>query len=616
MADEELEHCYQRELAYLRKLGGEFAEAHPKIAARLKLGADASTDPHVERMIEAVAFLNARIRRKLDDDFPELTDALLGFLYPHYLAPVPSMAIVRFECDPALAAPYRLPAGTLVETEPIDGEPVRFRTGYATTLHPIKVAAASLAGPPAPAPPTPQRGRAKGVLRIALESRGDASLHDLFFPKAGPAEPRLRLYLHGQAQHVNELYELLFTETLEVALATGVADPAPKLLGPDALQPVGFGEDEGILPFPPRSHPGYRLLTEFFAFPGKFLFVDVVGLDARKLAEGGKKIELFVTLSRSSPDVEQNVRATTFALGCAPMVNLFARRAEPVRLTQAEHEVRVVPDARRARSLEVWSVDRVTASSSAAQRRDYQPLHGVTHDLGPEARKCFYTLARRPAIGGKEHDDRGTETFLSLVDLDLEPSAPAQWVLDVETTCLNRDLPSRLPFGGGQPKLKLSEAGGPIPRIECMTAPTPTLRPPMREGAAWRLVSHLNLNHLSLEGPDGVEAFREILRLYDVAGREENQSMIRGVTSIRCKEAALRVADGGAPGVARGTEIALHLDETRFSGNNLFLFACVVERFLGLYAAVNSFVRLALTTNRREGAIRRWPARAGDRILL
>ncbi len=621
MADEALEHDYQRELAYLRKLGVEFAEAHPKIAARLKLGADGSTDPHVERLVEAVAFLNARVRRKIDDDFSELTDAMLGFLYPHYLAPVPSMAIVRFECEPALAAGYPIPAGTLLETEPVDGEPVRFRTGCATTVHPIKVSAATLLGPPAPAPPTPQQSRAKGVLRIVLESKGDAPLQALLFGKpdersAARAAPRLRFFLHGQTQHVNELYELLMNDVAEVAVATGASDVRPQLLRPDALQPVGFSEEEGLLPCTARSHPGGRLLTEFFTFPSKFLFVDVVGLDAKKVAEGGKKIELFVLLSRSTTNVEQNVRAETFALGCAPMVNLFARRAEPIRLTQTEHEYRVVPDARRARSLEVYSVDRVGATSSSGQRRDYVPLHGVTHDLRPEQRKWFYTAARRAAVGGAERDDHGTETHVSLVDLDLDPSAPAQWVLDVETTCLNRDLPNRLPFGGGQPRLRFSEAGGPIPKIECLTAPTPTRRPPLRGGAAWRLISQLNLNHLSLQGPDGTEAFREILRLHDLAGREENQTMIRGVVALRCRDAVLRIADGGAPGVGRGTEVELHLDEGLFTGNNLFLFACVVERFLGLYAALNSFIRLVLTTNRREGAIRRWPPRAGDRTLL
>jgi type VI secretion system protein ImpG len=621
MSDEQLEVHYQRELAYLRKLGAEFSESHPKIAARLKLGPEISTDPHVEHLIEAVAFLNARVRQKLDDDLPELTDSLLGFLYPHYLAPTPSMAIVQFECDPSLTTGYGVPAGTVLETEPVDGEPVRFRTTYPVTALPIRVATAALVGPPAAAPRTPRAHEAKGVLRIAIESRNDAPLAQLLLPKpdaAGrPVEPhRLRLFLKGSGQHVHELYELLFNNVLEAALATGPDDPEPLLLRAPALQPVGFSADEGMLPCPPRSFLGYQLLTELFAFPAKFLFFDVTRLDAAKLARCGRRLELFVYLSRGSADLEQNVRAESFALGCTPMVNLFPRRAEPVRLTGTDAELRVVADARRTRSVEVWSVDRVVATSATNERRVYLPMHGITHDSGADERRAFFTQSRRPATGGERKDDAGSEVWLALVDLDGKTSSPDQWVLDVDTTCSSRDLPNRLPFGGGQPRLRFSEGGGPIKRIECLTAPTPTRRPLLRDRTAWRLVSQLHLNHLSLSGPEGSEAFREILRLHDVGALEVNQAMIRGVLSLASRPVVLRIADRGEPGVCRGTEVTLHLDEARFSGGGLFLFACVVERFLGLYASLNSFIRLVVTTNRREGVLCRWPPRAGDLKLL
>jgi type VI secretion system protein ImpG len=586
MSDDLLEGYYQRELAFLRKLGGEFAEAHPKIAGRLKLGNDVANDPHVERMIEAVAFLNARVRMKIEDDLPELTDALLGALAPHALAPTPSMAIVQMECDPTLSTGYTVAAGTTIETDPIEGDPVRFRTAYPATSWPIRVESAALLGPTAPAPRTPRVREAKSVLRLVLQSRGETPLAQILAPRPDPTgrpgpTPRLRFFLKGAAQETGSLYELLFNQRLEAALATGPADAEPALLPEPALTPVGFSAEEGMVPYSPRVFPGHRLLNELFTFPAKFLFFDLAELPAAKLAKCGRSAELFLYLSRSVPALEQAVRAETFVLGCAPVVNLFPRRAEPTRITGADAELRVVPDARRPRAVEVWSIDRVVATSTASERREYLPLHGITHDPGAAERGAFFTASRRPAGDSRRKTDQGTEVWLSLVDVAGNPSAPDQWVLDVETTCLSRDLPNQLPFGGGQPRLRFAEGGGPIKRIECLTAPTPTRRPPLRERSAWRLLSGLTLNHLSLSA----------------------------------KSSVMRVSSGGEPGFCKGTDVTLQLAEAGFAGT-LYLFATVIERFLGLYAALNSYVRLTVTTDRREGALRRWPPRAGDQPIL
>src|ERR1700761_9080307 len=139
---------YQRELDAINRLTAEFAEAHPKIASRLRLSGDAVEDPHVARLLEGVAFLAARVHHRLDDEFPELTDALLGVLYPHYLAPVPSCAIAQFQCDPNLDAPLRLPPRIMLGTEAVQGEECRFRTAWPQTLWPIEIESVRLSGPP------------------------------------------------------------------------------------------------------------------------------------------------------------------------------------------------------------------------------------------------------------------------------------------------------------------------------------------------------------------------------------------------------------------------------------------------------------------------------------
>ncbi len=610
MSDELLPY-YRRELDELMELAGAFGKAHPKIAARLGLTGEGVEDPHVSRLIESVAFLNARVRRKIDDDFPELTDGLLSVLYPHYLAPTPSMSIVQFECDRDLTSGYAVAAGTMIETDPVYGEPCRFRTTTPLTTWPIRVSRADLGGVPIQAPVSPHSSASVAVLRLEISTASEQTTLSELAPGS------LRFYLHGAPALSGALYELLFNDVLGVAVATSPDDPDPILLGPDAIVPVGFGVDEGLLPYSPRSLPGYRLLTEFFCFPAKFLFFDIAGWTESKLEEAGGKLNLFFYLRRTTSDLEQTIDRDNFVLGCAPIVNLFPRRAEPIQLSQSESEVHVVPDARRPQAMEVFSIDGVRAASPRGGDMTFSPFYGVDHELEERDNQAYFTVQRKasPIVDGDR--DSGTETYLGLVDLAFQPSAPADWVLDVETTCLNRNLPNQLPFGGDQPQLQFSDGGGPVDRIRCLTAPTPTRRPAMRHGARWRLISHLSLNHLSIaDGPDGVAALKEILRLYDLAGSAENRALIESVLSIESQRTTLRTYVGGEPGFCRGTEVTITLDEGSFSANGLFLFATVLERFFGLYCTTNAFTQLVVKTNKREGELRRWSPRSGDVTLV
>jgi type VI secretion system protein ImpG len=324
MSDELLPY-YHRELAFIRRLGAEFAEAYPKIAGRLRLGPDVAEDPHVERLIEAFAYLNARTRFKLEDDFPEITDALMGVLYPHYQAPIPALAVVQFVLDRSqgeLTSGYTIPRHAMLETEPIEGEPCRFRTCYPTTIWPADLTAAALTGRPYAAPRTIHNANAVAVLRLQLQCLAK----DLAFSRL-PLES-LRFFLKGQTQHVFALYELILNNTLGVALASSPADREPVILDRHCLRPVGFESDEGILPYSTRSFLGYRLLTEYFAFPQKYLFFDLTGLGRQALQKAGNQLEIFFYLNRTSVDLEQNVTADTFELGCTPIVNLYSQRAE------------------------------------------------------------------------------------------------------------------------------------------------------------------------------------------------------------------------------------------------------------------------------------------------
>jgi type VI secretion system protein ImpG len=598
---------YEHELSFIRHLAAQFGREHERQAGLLKLNTNTgeSQDPHVERLIEAFAFLTARVRLKLDDEFPEITDSFLGVLYPHYQAPLPSLAVVQLGLDPEqrdLGTGHAVPRHTGLETEPLDGDPVRFRTCYPVTLWQVRVEEAGLSRPPFPAPAA-LAGAAAARLRLALRCDAEGG----FAALAGL--DRLRFFLLGEPQHVYRLYELIFNDVLGLTLAAPGGPADGPLLDPSLLRPVGFEREEGLLPYTARSFAGYRLLTEFFAFPEKFLFVDLTGLSKRLPA--GERLEVCLYLRRALPDLEPRVKAETFRLGCTPVVNLYPQRAEPIALTHTEHEYRVVPDARRPRAHEVYSVDRVTATAPDGRAEEYQPFFSIKHAAATGER--YWHASRQPSLATVGPPDHGTEVHLALTDLDMRPATAGGQTLDVETTCLSRDLPHRLPFGGGQPRLQLTPGDGLVTGIACLTAPTRTLRPALRRGALWRLISHLALGHLSLvDHGDNAEALREILKLYDFADSPQTRRVIDGLRGVTSRRAVGRV-DGAT--FCRGVEVTLLFDEDHFTGSGVFLFAAVLERFLGLYCTLNSFTKLVARIKGGAGELRRWPPRLGERVL-
>jgi type VI secretion system protein ImpG len=613
---ETLYRYYERELLFFRRLAQEFKELHPAAAGRLLLEPNQSTDPHVERLIQSFALVAGRIHHKLDDEFPELTDALLSVLYPHYLAPVPSMAIVQFDLDPARAElpnGFRIDRHSQLHTQPVKGLACKFRTGYAVTLWPVELTSARLQPPPFP-PDLKPPPKTAAALRLQLQCQTEMTFADL-------ALDRLRFFLSGENQLTADLYEVLFNHSLQVVFRPldKNAKQAPIVLTPEqCLFPVGFEREEGLLSYPNQSFLGYRLLTEFFTFRSKFLFLDLGGWRQVRQAGFQKKVEVIFFLKRSLASLEQGVDAHTFRLGCTPVINLFDQTAEPIRLTQARSEYRIVPDVAYPLGLEVYSVDAVLSTDpTTGTTRDYQPFYSFRHGSSREQREVYWYTSRRPA------SDQATDVYLIPVDPRFDPRLPAESVLVVRTTCTNRDLPRELQRAGEQLYFEL-EAAAPLARIHCLHAPTLPLRPPLRRGAYWRLISHLCLNHLSLSDPrEGRQALQEILSLYDFSDPEAGQQLaavtrqvIEGILAVSSRRVVGRTGAPTASGFCRGLEVTLEFDEQKFVGTGVFLFACVLERFLGLYASINSFTQLVAKTKQGEGALKKWPPRAAERQLL
>lgn len=606
---EELLPYYEQELSFIRQMAAEFREKYPAVASRLLLQPNTCEDPHVERLIEAFALLTARVRRKLDDEFPEITEALLEVLYPHYLKPVPSQAIVQFSLDPVLNsvnAPVKIPAGTALHSKPEDGNICSFQTCYPVKPWPLRVVSASISTTNRFASPG-QAADVAAVVRIQMECLGGLTLSQL------PLDS-IRFYLDGERAAVHTLYECLFLHTVRVSLR---ALPNPSSdqvsLPASSLQQVGFTPIEGALPYSDRSFLGYRLLQEYFTFPEKFLFVDLKGLDRVSLADFGSSFEILISLKEADykhqiTALEQTVDENTFRLGCTPVVNLFQRTAEPIRVSHRKSEYRVIADQHRQLSTEVYSIDSVTSMASYQSRpKTYHPFYSVRH--GGHARdETFWYAHRRPSF---RKDDNGTEVFLSLVDLNFASGVPDEDILNVRVTCTNRDYAGRLELNGHFGELEVEGAG--LIQARCLRRPTATMRPPSRSGLQWRLISHLSLNHLSIV-EKGREALQEILRLYDFSNDAAIRKQIAGITHVSSKACVSRVSFQTGVTFCRGTDVTVEFDEGEYVGSGVFLFASVLDRFLGLYSAVNSFSRLNVRTT--KGVMKRWLPRTGEQVLL
>lgn len=611
---------YERELTYLRELSGEFAQRYPKIARRLLLDGNQSEDPHVERIIEGFAFLAARIHRKLDDEFPEITEAFFQVLYPHYTRPFPSCTILQLETDPntpEITCKTVIPRHHPALSPTVGGVPCRFRTSYAVDLWPLSLTSVRLQQTQNSEYLRRLCPEAAAAITLELETHGGLPIGKIGLD-------RLRFFLDGDPGLMALLYGLLVMGTLQLRVSDGTDNPLHVATLPAGnVAPVGFADDEALLDHDNRSFEGYRLVSEYFAFPDKFLFVDLSGLDHPALQHNGGKLRIQIFLRRFADSerhnrLAQSLEPANFKLGCTPAINLFKHAAVPIRISHQKTTYAVVPDGRRPRAYEVIAIDAVTCvekNDEGEAARAIPPFYSIQHHGRQEEQRFYWYGSREPAVG---ENDNGTDVEIAFVDSQFSPCRPAMEVLSLDLTCSNRDLPEQLPFGGSSSATHVDftlPQCAVVKRVRPLRKPTASRRAPNKPGLQWRLISHLSLNHLSIVR-EGKDALQEMLTLYSHGDAQTAARQIQGIVAIDSRPATTRVASRHFSGFARGIDITLTLDENAFVGSGMILFGAVLERFFALYCGPNNFTRLALRSKQQDQEIARWPARAGTALVI
>jgi len=486
----------------------------------------------------------------------------------------------------------------------------RFQTAYPVELWPFSVSECEWRQPERLADPVRVPG-AVGVVRMRLQCARDVSFNQFRIGK-------LAFHLTGETNVVHTLYELLCRNCVSI-LVRNPQQRGSKVISisPTQLRPMGFEEDEGLLPFPRRSFDGYRLLQEYFTFSEKFLFFEIGGLDAIIEASCTEQAEILFCFSRFDrperhQDLEIGVSARTFRLGCTPVINLFSHVAEPILITHTKHEYQVIPDVRHQDTTEIFSIDEVMASNTT--RREsirIDPLYSYRFQARKESDRAYWHAVRRMNVLGEREP---STMHLALVDVDGIMTEPDAEVLTVRCSCSNFDLPSRLPFGVEEGDFTAEEYPV-VKQITALRRPTPTYDPPTAKGQLWRLVSQLSLNYLSLV-EEGLTSLQEILRLHNFTDSSYLENQIGGIVGLTSRPhfAIMQSVYGNVP--ARGTRVELQLDERQFVGGGVYLFANVLDRFLGSYTSINSFCQLAARTNQRKEMLGEWPPKAGNKPLV
>lgn len=607
---------YEQELSFIRRYSREFAERYPKIASQLQMSGEVSEDPHIERMIQSFALLTARVSRRLDDDYPEFTEALFEVMYPHYLRPFPSCSIAHFNYAAAasqLTSASMLTRGVELNTRPVKGLACKFRTAYEVALAPIRLTQAQF-DPIIDAPVSVVLpANASSAITIRVETASDQ------ITLAQLKLNALRVFIHGEPSFCAALRDALFMRTVRAYIEMPhtshwiALDNVP-------LKPMGFAEDEALIPFPPQSHPAYRILTEYFAFPDKFNFFEIdLAAIGKALPAGCTAFSLHLALGNVRADSNLSRILGTLSLdklllGCTPVVNLFAQRGEPIRLTHASAAYPVLADARRAYAYDVYSIDTVRLVRQTPQGEsitEFRPFYGLRHGETGE-RDGHYWVQRRDDMTAIKSP--GYETEISIVDIDFNPAEITTDTLSIGLTCSNRGLPAQLSYGlpGGDLFL---EGGSIVRSIHFLRKPTEPYRFERGHGAHWRLISQLSLNHLSLS-QGGIDAFRETLALYDLPRNPISRRQLDGIADMNSRPVTAWLPGNPFACLVRGMEVRLTIDEESFVGSGIYGFASVLERFLGLYAHANSFVQLVILSKRSGEELLRCKPRSGDLSLL
>lgn len=540
---------YLRELEWLRVEGAAFAKRYPNIASRLDIGLAESADPHVERLIESVAFLTGRVNRNIEEDFTEIPLALLTILSPHLSEPIPSMTILSFQPEGvALPPEISIPNGSKFQTDLWYGTPCFFTTCMPLSLYLLTTETVRMQ----------PRFRAIDSLRIRV--RGPAN----YLSKAKINE--LRFFFGGDPVRASTIYDYM-SRYLSGIVLTGQNPDDTVFLSSKDLHFNGFTEEESLLPLHDTSMPSHRLLLEYFAFPEKFQFITVSGIDRRP---PGDYFDIHFLFNSPLPTHGEGWK-DTFRLNCVTAINLYKAQASPFFLDGRQYEHRLIADTARQRTIEVHSIQSIELHFPGTPRPvPIQPYFSFQHNPGDE--EAVYWWVRRVPV--PQVDATGIETLINFVGLDFARIGVRRQFVTSQILCSNRDIVQRL--DAGSILSPFENLGG----WQAILFSRPSIyRPCLTSGdLIWRLTSHLGANYVAfIDSTKGLDALKDFIRLMTVGSHATVRQRLNGLLNLRSYETVKRASVDKWRGFRPHTKVEIEIDQAAFVGTSIMLFEQILN---------------------------------------
>lgn len=622
---------YDRELQYLREKAAELAYYRPDTASQLglSLGHGRSQDSHVERLLEGVAYLAARVHLQLESGYSQIAQSLSETIYPQLISPFPACGIVEFQPDASLADDYPISRHSELRVRVVSDHDRQisspeteciFQTTQEVTLVPIELTDAAYTDR-RPDVFHPYSG-VSSALRLQIRHLGERPINTI------PGFTELTVYIRGMGGAVlaARVYELLLRKALAGGVFQAQGRPPESLPGLK-IEAVGFSNQEALLPTEGICYQGYRLLREFLTFPARFMFFKITGLGPALSRCDQSVADIFLGFPDRHSGLETQVNRRLFSLHCTPVINLFHSSAT-VSLKSGSGEFEIVRETSGRLDHEVYKAISVIGNEVGKPGvREFLPFFQPPRRES-DAPAYFSTRRQNRSLTSEEISSKsipsylGSELYLSLADPQNPPYSPRLGSVRVETLCTNRHLPLRIAPGSPiQPPVA-------CPATATLLAERSEPQSAILEGdLVWRMISHLSINYLSMIAgePDGIKkdacVIREVLRVYSdslrqtgsVSRAETVDRWIGAVREVSAKPIIRSRIASGALALVRGLEVTLYLKEAPLQEVGLLLFGSVLERFLTRFVGINSFLELVIWGDQR-GEIKRWDARVGNRL--
>ncbi len=614
MSDQLLK-LFNKELSYIRHQASSFAKAYPKLAGHLNMTPDKVENPDISRLIEAVALMNSKTREVLEDQFPLVAESLLNTLAPQFNSPIPPMAIIQFNPSPSVTTVLQLKKGSEIESRPVNGSPCRFQLGFDTPIIPFTISQALFSPHNQHTPMIGNYTQANSTLSLTIQ----ATSHNIKLETLPLT--RLRIHLKGQVSLVYRLYETLLTDTVQIAISNKRQTQVEPLTL-SHLQAAGLDHETLLLPHDKRTPAAHTLLTELLTFPEKFLFLDItlpesISDKIFNQASSSNEFCLHFYFQKAHSELEQYLSKENFALNCAPMINLFSHRLTPITITHQTPDYPLTPDHDNPTHKEIHQLTQVEITNSQGESKEALPLYAQKFQHLANDNTRFYQTHRQQGEPIDGEIDHGSNVSIALVDTQLDLANKETHVLSATALCTNRDLVNQLPFGGSEPRLKLSEGKQSV-NIQCLTKPTRTLRLNAHQNSLWSTIALLRINFNSLLINHDIEQLKAFFSLFSHPSNTLLESLSHALISIDSRQTVARNPNNtaGTTSFCQGVEVILELDEERLVGQSAYLIASVLERLFSLSVTLNSFTQLTVKNRGKRKILYQWAPRLGSKALL